>query len=108
MLTRKEFLIDSSKTGRMIVTSFRTGRTYYVETIDDPEEDRKQWGSIDPATKKMTVKKGWMKYKGSIDESESLITKENGFKKIHTIAAGESPADYINRIDAQYPTKEGK
>jgi len=105
MITRKQFLVDSSVTGRMIVTSFRTGRSYYVECLDDKEQDRLQWGSIDPATGKLMVKKGWMKYKGSIDESESLITLENGFKKIHTIEAGQSPADYINKLDAQYPDK---
>ena len=104
MITTKRFLINSSETGRMIVKSFRTGKTYHVETLNDKEQDRLQWGSIDPATGNLMVKKGWMKYKGSIDESESLITKENGFTKIHTLPAGQSPADFINELDKQYPT----
>ena len=31
-----------------------------------------------------------------------MITKENGFEKIHVLKPGESPLDYINRIDDEY------
>ena len=31
-----------------------------------------------------------------------LITKENGFDKIHTLQAGESPLDYINKLDNEH------
>ena len=102
----KEFLINSDETGRFIVKSFRTGRSYFVEAID-PEE-RVNWGSLDPATKNFTVKKGWQKYKGSIDENESLITEENGFQKIHSLAKGMSPDAYISELDSKYPTIERK
>lgn len=40
-------------------------------------------GDVDSATKKMTGSYG-DKYKGSIRKDESMITKENGFDKIHT------------------------
>jgi hypothetical protein len=104
MLTAKEFLMNRDETGRMIVKSIRTGKTYYVETIDDKTQERQDWGSIDPATGDLTVKKGWQKFKGSINDKESLITKENGFDVIHTLKAGQSPASYINELDEKYPT----
>jgi len=47
----------------------------------------------------MNVKKGWKKNKGSTEREDSLITKENGFKNIVTLKAGESPLAYIERID---------
>ena len=48
------------------------------------------------------------KYKGSIRKDKSMITKENGFDKIHTLGVGESPLDYINRIDDEYFEKMNK
>ena len=95
----KNFLINSDETGRFIVKSQKTGKSYYVEPIDDSE--RTMWGDYDPASKKFTGSYG-DKYKGSIRPEQSLITKENGFDKIHTLKVGESPLDYINRIDDEY------
>ena len=96
------FLIDTSDTGRFIVKSKRTGKTYYVEPIGDPHIE---WGSVDPGTGNLMVKKGWKKNKGSINESESLITIDTGFKedKIHMLKPGVSPYAYINMLDEQYP-----
>lgn len=99
----KKFLTERDKTGRFIVKSLRTGRTYYVEPIDS--NNRSDWGDLDPVTKKMTGNYG-TKYKGSIKPEESLITKENGFTKIHNIGVGESPLSYIEKIDNQYPDGE--
>lgn len=98
-ITTFEFLKDSSQTGRFIVKSSRTGRTYYIEPQGDPHLE---WGSLDQSSGKMNVKKGWKKFKGSVEESETLITKENGFENIVTLKPGESPLGYIERIDAQY------
>ncbi len=98
----KKFLTNTDETGRFNVSSFRTGRKYYVEPIGDPHIE---FGSIDPANGKLTNKKGWKKFKGSVEESESLITKENGFTPV-TLKPGQSPMDYINMIDAKYPDKE--
>jgi hypothetical protein len=99
----KKFLAERDKTGRFIVKSLRTGRTYYVEPIDS--NNRSDWGDLDPVTKKMTGNYG-TKYKGSIKPEESLITEENGFTKIHNIGVGESPLSYIEKIDNQYPDYE--
>lgn len=96
---KKKFLFNRDETGRFIVKSLKTGKSYFVEVIDSDE--RTIWGDVDPATKKMTGSYG-DKYKGSIRPEESMITKENGFDKIHTLGVGESPLDYINRIDDEY------
>lgn len=101
---REKFLTNTDDTGRFTVTSKRTGRTYFVEAIGDPHVN---WGSVDPSTGNLTVKKGWKKNQGSIDEKDSLITTENGFSedKIHTLKPGISPHAYINMLDAKYPDK---
>lgn len=96
----KRFLINSDETGRFIVKSLKTGKTYYVETIDGVE--RTSWGDYNPATKAFETASYGTKYKGSIKPDESMITEENGFDKIHSIGPGESPLDYINRIDDEY------
>ena len=102
---KKKFLFNRDETGRFIVKSTKTGKSYFVEVIDGDE--RTNWGDVDPATKKMTGSYG-DKYKGSIRKEESMITKENGFDKIHTLGVGESPLDYINRIDDEYFEKMSK
>lgn len=102
---KKRFLFNRDETGRFIVKSIKTGKSYFVEVIDSDE--RTIWGDVDPATKKMTGSYG-DKYKGSIRPEESMITKENGFDKIHTLGPGESPLDYINRIDDEYFEKMSK
>jgi hypothetical protein len=102
-LTNK-FLTNTDDTGRFIVHSKRTGKTYYVEPIDKrAKTDWTQWGSIDPATGKMMNKPGFRKYHGAVDESESMITPENGFKNITMLEPGTSPLAYIDILDAKYP-----
>ena len=98
----KKFLLDNDETGRFIVKSKKTGKTYFVETIDGDE--RTAWGDYNPATKTFETS-NYGKYKGSIKPTESLITEENGFEKIHTLKIGESPLDYIDRIDEEYYKK---
>lgn len=99
---RENFLTNTDETGRFIVTSKRTGKSYFVEPIG---YTRTNWGSIDPASKNLMNKKGHDKYRGSIDESESLITEENGFKNIQMLAAGTSPLLAIEELDSKYPDK---
>jgi len=99
---KEKFVYKTEDSGRFIVTSIRTGKKYYVEAIGDPHLS---WGSIDQASGKMNVKKGWKRYKGSIEHEESLINKENGFEKIHSLKAGESPLEYIDRLDSKYEDK---
>ena len=98
-ITHKDFLVNSQDTGRFLVTSKRTGRTYFIEPQGDPHVE---WGSVDPSSGKMNVKKGWKKNKGSTDREDSLITKENGFENITTLKAGMSPLQYIEEIDSKY------
>lgn len=93
----KRFLINSDDTGRFIVKSIKTGKTYFVEALDGKE--RTSWGDYNPATKTFETSNYGMKYKGSIRPEESIITKENGFEKIHMLGVGESPLDYINRLE---------
>lgn len=98
-MTDKDFLVDSDDTGRFIVTSLVTGRKYYVEPIDSGT--RTDWGDINPATKKIEGDYG-TKYRGSVRESESLITEENGFGNIVTLPPGYSPLEYIQQLDKKY------
>lgn len=93
---RKRFLTNTDDTGRFIVKSLKTGKTYYIEPIDDG--DRTEWGDINPATKKVEGDYG-SKHKGAIKESESLITKENGFDNIVTLGHGYSPLEYIEQLE---------
>ena len=95
----KKFLFNRDETGRFIVKSWKTGKTYFVEPIVGDE--RTVWGDYNPATKNFETS-NYGKYKGSVKPSESMITEENGFEKIHTLGVGESPLDYINRIDEEY------
>jgi len=95
----KKFLTKRDETGRFIVKSLKTGKTYYIEPIDN--NNRSNWGDLDPVTKKMTGNYG-TKYKGSIKPEESIITEENGFDKIYTLGPGESPLSYIEKIDKEY------
>ena len=90
----KKFLLNTDETGRMIVKSLKSGKSYYIEAIGNGYNET--FGDIDPATKKMTGNYG-DKYTGSVTEKESLITKENGFDNIVTLRPGESPFDEIER-----------
>lgn len=95
----RKFLYHRDETGRFIVKSPKTGRIYFVEPIDGDE--RTVWGDYNPATKNFETS-NYGKYKGSVKPSESMITEENGFEKIHTLGVGESPLEFINRIDEEY------
>ena len=102
-ITIRDFLINSEDTGRFVVKSLKTGRTYFVEPIDGGEKI--DWGDINPATKKIEGDYG-NKYIGAVKESESLITPENGFSDIITLPPGYSPLEYIEKLDSISPTKK--
>lgn len=97
-----QFLTNTDETGRFIVKSLRTKKTYFVEPIITQHTPK--WGSIDPATGDLMNKKGSGKYTGAIKEEDSLITVENGFKNIKMLDKGKSPFAYIEELDSQYPT----
>ena len=103
MKFRKKFFENRDETGRFMVTSFRTGRTYVVEPIgaDRPAD----WGSYNPSSGEIENKKGFDKFRGSIDEKDSLITKENGFENIRYSGVGGSPFSTIEEMDAKYLDK---
>lgn len=102
---KRKFFTDTDDTGRFIVTSKRTGRTYYVEPIGRPAT---KWGDITTYGAGGTVTGSYgQKYRGSIDADDSLITPEHGFEeeKIHTLKPGVSPLLFIDKLDAEYPDK---
>lgn len=84
-----------SDTGRFFVTVGT--RTFCVEPIDNAVGKRKQWGDIDPVTKKTTGDYG-EKSRGAIHEDESIITTENGFKNIVMLEPGVSPIGFIDQL----------
>lgn len=94
---KKRFLTNTDETGRFIYKSLATGREYYVEPIGGHSD----WGDINPATKKVEGDYG-EKYRGSVNEKESMITPENGFKLIETLEPGVSPLSIIEERDKQY------
>lgn len=99
---RTQFLTNTDETGRFIVTSPRTGRTYFIEPILGAHTPK--WGDMDPATKKVSGSYG-QKYTGAVKEDDSLITEANGFSNIETLDVGVSPMAAIEARDAQYPDK---
>lgn len=99
----KQFLTDTDHTGRFIVTSQRTGKVYAVEPIMGRHDSPKR-GDLNPATKKIEGSYG-QKFKGAVEEEESLITEENGFKNIVTLDVGTSPLHAIEVLDSKYPDK---
>ena len=102
----KKFLMNRDETGRFVVKSIKTNKTYFVETIDG--EERTAWGDFDPATKKFNTSAYGSKYKGSIKPEETMITEENGFTNIHTLGVGESPLSYIDKLDEEYYRKNNE
>lgn len=96
---QEKFLTNTDETGRFIVSSKRTGKTYAVEPIG---YTRTGWGDVNPATKKVEGEYG-DKYRGSIAKEDSLITEENGFINIRTLEPGTSPLHAIEVLDSKYP-----
>lgn len=99
---KERFLSNTDHTGRFMITSKVTGVSYYVEPVGNP---RTNWGDLDPATKKVTGSYG-TKYRGSVDEKDSIVTEENGFKNVVTLPPGQSPLDYIYNMDAKREADE--
>ncbi len=85
-----------SETGRYYIE--RNGRTFLVEPIDNSQgRGKSTWGDINPATGVIEGNYG-NKEVGSVTESESILTEENGFKNIVTLGKGESPDAYIDNL----------
>ena len=67
----------SEKNGRYYVTDLESGRKFCVEPIGDSHV---VWGDINPATKEIEGNYG-EKYRGSIDEKDSIIISIYGYTK---------------------------
>lgn len=100
------FLERTDDTGRFVVYSERTGKTYAVEPI---WRKTKQWGSIDPADSgaggTLTKKKGMDKHLGAVREEDSLLVEGEHFINVQTLEPGVSPMHAIKLLDAKYPDK---
>ena len=95
-------LPPGSETGRHTVYSKILDRTFVIEPIADHKDNiRSEWGDINPATKKLEGDYG-DKHNGAVKESESIITKENGFNEITYLKVGESPYGYIERLEKEF------
>lgn len=81
------------ETGRYWVI-MKSGRKFLVEEWGS---NYVQWGDIDPATKKLN--KVNVKDVEVINEDNTMIRKENGFKNICMLSEGTSPLGYIDLID---------
>ncbi len=99
---RKKFFEKRDDSGRFTVVSYRTGKTYFVEPIGS--DRAADWGDVNVVTKQTEGSYG-KKYRGSIDEKDSLITEKNGFKNICYSGVGGSPFSKIDEIDAKYPNR---
>lgn len=103
MNIQKQFLVDTDHTGRFIVRSDRTGRTYFIEPTGNVKT---KWGDVQSYGTGVVTGSYGQKYRGSIDKEDSLITEENGFKNIVMLDPGMSPLKYIEKIDSEYESVE--
>ena len=72
----------------------KSGRKFMVEEYGHSHTD---WGNYNPATKQ--IEKVSSKLDEIIDETNTQITKENGFKTIVMLDKGTSPLGYIEALD---------
>lgn len=94
---RKKFFENRDETGRFMITSYKTGVSYFIEPQGNGRPA--DWGSYNPSTGKVENKKGFDKFTGSVLAEETIITAENGFKDIVTLEKGSSPMSEIERRD---------
>ena len=66
---RSKFLENRDATGRFIVTSKRTGKSYFVEAIGDPHVE---WGSVNPGSDSFAHFSGGLARKGNCQDSVSI------------------------------------
>jgi hypothetical protein len=73
----------------------KSGRKFCVEEYGDPHVS---WGNVIPGQNK--IEKVSSKMSEVIDDSNTIITKENGYKNICMFEMGTSPMAYIDAIDS--------
>ena len=81
-------------TDRRYMVVMNSGRRFMVEEFGHSRTD---WGNYNPATKQ--IEKVTSKSNEVIDESNTEITKENGFKNICILEPGTSPMAYLDTLD---------
>ncbi len=81
-------------TDRRYMVVMQSGRRFMVEEFGHSRTD---WGNYNPATKQ--IEKVTSKSNEVIDESNTEITKGNGFKNICMLEPGTSPLAYIEALD---------
>ena len=72
----------------------KSGRKFCVEEYGKTYTD---WGNYNPATKK--IEKVASKSSEIIDEHNTKITKENGYRNICMLETGTSPMAFIQALD---------
>lgn len=78
------------------------GVKFVVEVLK-PRKRSKTWGDYNPATGKV---EGSFGNQIGIDEKDSQITEENGFKNIVILPVGVSPMAYIEMRQKQLKSKQ--
>lgn len=78
---------------RRYMVYLKNGRKFMVEEYGYAHTD---WGNYNPATKQ--IEKVSSKVDEVIDETNTQITKENGFKSIVMLDKGVSPLGYIDAL----------
>ena len=73
----------------------KSGRKFCVEEYGRVYSD---WGNVIPGANK--VEKVKSKVDDIIDDTNTFITKENGFKNICMLDKGTSPMAYLDAIDS--------
>ena len=73
----------------------KSGRKFCVEEFGVSHTD---WGNYNPATKK--IEKVTSKNNDVIDETNTIITKDNGYKNICMLSPGTSPLAYLDALDS--------
>ena len=64
-------------------------RLFVVEPISKFAMKNANWGKTDTTN---------LPIGGAVHPDDSIITKENGFKNIHTLAVGQSPNSFIDSL----------
>lgn len=91
LLTSKKKQVMSDRRYMVVMQS---GRRFMVEEFGVSRTD---WGNYNPATKQ--IEKVTSKSNEIIDESNTKITTENGFKNICMLDVGTSPLAFIDALD---------
>lgn len=78
---------------RRYMVHCKSGRKFMVEEIGDPHVS---WGNVIPGKGLESV---YAKMDDVINEKDSHITADNGFKNIVMLNPGTSPLGYIEAID---------